>query len=357
MNARTWALAGLAAIVGGWACVVPAQVSATPAKADETGMHAQVLVLGTAHLSRLTPALTDAALAPLVARLAAFRPDIIAIEAMPAESCDTAARHPATFDPQEFAAYCPNVEAAKKSTGLDVPAAMAEMNRLLGQWPATPNPGQRRRLAAVAMAAGEYGTAALQWQQLAATEQREGDGIDAAVAAQLKAMAAQTDEVNRVAVPVAQRISLARLHAIDDHSGDNVTVADAAAYGQAIQRAWSGAEASMRAVREREALAVRDKDALALYRHLNDPAVLRATVDSDFGAAASEPSAEKYGRIYVGGWETRNLRMAANIRAAFRERPNARVLVIVGSSHKPMLDRLLGTLEGVDIVDAITVLR
>ena len=174
---------------------------------------------------------------------------------------------------------------------------------------------------------------------------------------QLKAMAVQTDEVNRVAVPVAQRLSLARLHAIDDHSGDNVAVSNAAAYGQAIQRAWNGAEAQMRPVREREALLLRDKDALALYRHLNDPAVLRVTVDSDFGAAASEPSPEKYGRIYVGGWETRNLRMAANVRAVFRERPSTRVLVIVGSSHKPMLDRLVGALEGVDIVDALKVLR
>jgi hypothetical protein len=348
MNAKLMKLAGLTALVGalagGWSGAAQAQ-------------RAQVLVLGTAHLERLEPALSDAALAPLIARLAAFRPDIIAIENLPAESCDTAARHPAAYDPQAFATYCPNLDAARRSTGLDVPAALADMNRLLAQWPASPRPAQRRQLAAVALSAGETGTAMLQWQQLPAQEQREGDGIDAALLARLRTAGARTGEVARVAVPVAQRLSLARLHAMDDHSGDNIAIANPAAYGQAIQKAWNSAEAPMRIIRERESALVRSQDALAFYRHLNDPAVLRVTTDSDFAAAAAEPSPERYGRIYVGAWETRNLRMAANIRAAFRERPDARVLVIVGSSHKPILDRLLGMLDGVDIVDAANMLR
>ena len=53
----------------------------------------------------------------------------------------------------------------------------------------------------------------------------------------------------------------------------------------------------------------------------------------------------------------RNLRMVANIRAAFRDRPGARVLSIVGASHKPWFDSLLGQMQGVDIVDANTVLQ
>ncbi|GAB3355760.1 hypothetical protein [Lysobacter tyrosinilyticus] len=40
---------------------------------------------------------------------------------------------------------------------------------------------------------------------------------------------------------------------------------------------------------------------------------------------------KNYGQLYVAGGETRNLRLVANIRAAFRERPGARVLSIVGS--------------------------
>jgi hypothetical protein len=56
--------------------------------------------------------------------------------------------------------------------------------------------------------------------------------------------------------------------------------------------------------------------------------------DSDFGPALEEPSKQGYGRFYVGYWETRNLRMAANIREAIGTHPSRRTLVIVGASHK-----------------------
>jgi hypothetical protein len=49
--------------------------------------------------------------------------------------------------------------------------------------------------------------------------------------------------------------------------------------------------------------------------------------------------------------------MVANIRETFRERPGARVLSIVGVSHKPWFDAWLGQLQGVDIVDVAGVLK
>lgn len=59
----------------------------------------------------------------------------------------------------------------------------------------------------------------------------------------------------------------------------------------------------------------------------------------------------------MAGWETRNLRMAANIREAFRERPAARVLSVVGASHKPWFDAWLGQMQGVAIVAAARILN
>jgi hypothetical protein len=68
-------------------------------------------------------------------------------------------------------------------------------------------------------------------------------------------------------------------------------------------------------------------------------------------------SKEGYPQTWVAGWEIRNLRMVANVRETFRERPGARVLSVVGASHKPWFDSWLGQLQGVDIVDALTVLK
>jgi len=49
--------------------------------------------------------------------------------------------------------------------------------------------------------------------------------------------------------------------------------------------------------------------------------------------------------------------MAANIRSAFGSKPDARVLVIVGSTHKGYLDAYLNMMQDVRIVDAMQVLR
>lgn len=51
------------------------------------------------------------------------------------------------------------------------------------------------------------------------------------------------------------------------------------------------------------------------------------TFASDFGAALEEPSAGRFGRGYLGYWETRNLRMASNIRDMFAVQPGVRGLV------------------------------
>jgi len=63
------------------------------------------------------------------------------------------------------------------------------------------------------------------------------------------------------------------------------------------------------------------------------------------------------GRVRLAGWEVRNLRMAANIRQAAAGAPGGRVLVIVGSGHKPWLEAYLGMMADVRIADALAVLR
>jgi hypothetical protein len=337
-----------------------AAIAAAPARAADDAAPAhtptRILVLGTAHLVELTRSPDARALEPLVARLVAFHPDVVAVEAMSGEGCDLAARHPARYDPQDVAHYCPSTTAAARAaTGLDAPAALARLHALLAAWPAAPSPTQRRTLAATALAAGEPDTARLQWTALPPDERRATDGLTAALAATLDAP--PTGEIELLALPVAARRGLARLDAVDDHSGDNVDVADGAAYGRAIQAAWDQAAGPVKPLREREAALLAAGDVLGLYRALNDPDAQRIKAAADFGAASREPSPQHYGRIYVAGWEARNLRIAGNVAAAIRERPGARVLVLIGASHKPWLERLLGGMQDVEIVDAKSVLR
>jgi pheromone shutdown protein TraB len=96
---------------------------------------------------------------------------------------------------------------------------------------------------------------------------------------------------------------------------------------------------------------------MKMYRAMNDRSEDKLIYDSDFGAALEEPSPQQFGRGYVAYWETRNLRMAANIREAIGLHPGSRTLVIVGASHKGYLEAYLNQMHDVRIVDALQVLR
>lgn len=324
---------------------------------DLAGPRSQVLVLGSVHLSGLPESFKPDLLQPVMQRLAAFKPDIIAVETLPGEQCDLLARHPDIYLPEDVGPYCVSTAAAKAATGLDVPAAAAQVHKTLRNWPAKPSAAQRRHLAALFLAAAERPSALVQWLQLDAAEQKAGDGLDATLVAQLQKIASSRNESFLIGSHLAARLGLQRIYNTDDHTGDNLQPDDVEAYGAAIRKAWDGAAAGMKEYREQEDRLVKDGDMLALYRLVNSPELLRKAIAADFGAALREPSPQRYGRQYVGSWEARNLRMVASIRVAFRERPGARVLAIVGSSHKPWYDGLLSQMQGVDSVDALQVLK
>jgi len=336
---------------------VSAQIDLSTLDDGMAGSRAQVLVLGSVHLSGMPEGFRAESLEPVLDRLAAFKPDVIAIESMPGETCDLMRRHAAVYGEDAVDTYCPDPSAAKAATGLDVPAAIVEAERLLEGGFDSATPAQRRRLAAVFLAAGDNASALVQWLLLPEAERRAGDGLDETLVAAMRKRERYNNESYQIGSRLAVRLGLQRVVPSDDHTGDNLRISDVQAYGNAIQRAWDGASAEARTMREREMALGAKGDMLPLYRLVNSPDYLRVALAADFGAAMAEPSPERYGRQYVAGWEARNLRMAANVRAAFRERPGARVLFIVGASHKPWMDALLGQMLGVDIVDAERILE
>ncbi|MDH5833308.1 DUF5694 domain-containing protein [Luteimonas kalidii] len=336
--------------------------SATPAAAAAStvrlsGDPTRVLVLGTVHLGQEGGGdVTPEAIEPVLLRLAAYAPEIITIESMPGETCDLMARHPEVYDPEGGAQYCPDTAAARSATGLDVPAAIASMERQLADWPDAPTPAQRRRLAATFLAAGDPNSALVQWLHLGEQERRPGDGLDEVLVAALRKRADSDNENTVIAVALAVRLGLQRVHPVDDHTGDNLRIDDMDGFATAIRSAWDSAPPECGALRARDKALREAPDLLPLYRHTNSADYQRMPMACDFALALAEPSPQRFGRQYVGGWDLRNLRMVANIGTTFRERPGARVLSIVGASHKAWFDRLLGQLQGVDMVDAAEIL-
>lgn len=339
-------------------CLALADTGLARLDADMVGPRSQVLVLGSVHLGQQPKGtvIAQQQLDPLLDRLAAYAPNIIAIEGLSGETCDLMRRHSTVYDPEDVKTYCPDTSKAAAATGLDTPAAIAEVRRQLKQWPSAPTAAQRRHLAATFLAAGDPTSAVVQWLQLPANERHPGDGLDEALVASLQKAESRPSESVQVAARLAVRLGLQRVYPIDDHTADNGDIDDAAAYGKAIQGAWDKAAPRAKAMNDEERELVRKGDMLAVYRFINTPANERLRSESDFAAALKDDSPQHYGQRYVAGWDGRNLRMASNIRAASADYPGARVLVIVGATHKPWLDGLMGQIQGVEIVDALRVL-
>lgn len=353
---KLFAIAGLSLGLIGPAAA-QSQVDLSTLDTGMAGPRAQVLVLGSVHLSGMPKSFKPESLEPVLDRLAAFKPELITIEAMSGETCDLVARHPGVYAPEDIRPYCRDPAPARAATGLDVPAAIAEVRKTLKTWPSQPTPAQRRRLAATFLAANDSASAFVQWLYLPKSERHVGDGLDAGLVALLQKFETRNNENFHIGARLAVRLGLQRLYAVDDHTGDNVAIDDPQRYGKAIQKAWDTASAAALASRKQQDRLSEQSQMLALYRLINTPEAQRLAIDADFGAAMRDDSPQHYGQLYVAGWEGRNLRMVANIRAAFGDYPGARVLSIVGASHKPWFDNLLGQMQGVDVIDAGQILK
>ncbi|HEL3784829.1 TPA: hypothetical protein UM046_002605 [Stenotrophomonas maltophilia] len=328
-------------------------------KGPPAGRPNEVLVLGTPHLSGLPKTFTPELLEPLLKRLQAWQPTAIAVENLSGLQCDFMRRNPARYA-DSVETYCIDPAPAQAATGLDVPSANAEMERLLAQWPTSPTPAQRRRLAAVFLAAGENGSAVVQWLRLPKDERRAADSLTPELVQFLDRRMARPDEVGMIAGVLAARLGLERLWSVDDHTGDApILKAQEKAYGAALKAAWDNPASAARFAADEslEANLGKPDGLLALYRNYNAPETAMTVYDSDFGAALVEPSTEEFGRNYVGYWETRNLRMVANMRDVLGQHPGSRMLAIVGASHKGYYEAYLNQMHDVQLVSADAVLR
>ncbi|PCH65843.1 MAG: hypothetical protein COC12_14050 [Rhodobacteraceae bacterium] len=326
-------------------------------KGPQYGLQNQVLVLGTPHLSGLPDSFRIDELTPLINRLAMWGPQIITIESISGQQCEFMRNYPDQYK-DNVEAYCWDATPALTATGLNVAQATAETEQLLAQWPENPKAADRRNLAALFLASADRASALVQWLRLPENERYSGDGLDDTLVALLNALTTKQNENYQIAAPLAARLGLERLYPIDDHTAGFV-YADEEAYGAAIMKAWDNPALQKRKEIGKALYAnLGTTDGLLeIYRSFNAPKMALLIFESDFGAALEDPSPQAFGRGYVTYWETRNLRMAANIRDVFGGKPGSRALVIIGASHKAYLESYLNQMHDMRIVDAEKVLR
>ena len=344
------------------ACIAAASAQ-TPAfdprawKGSRAGPPTRVLTVGTAHLAGLPVPVDHTMTSLLLDKLSAFEPDIITVEVVSGEQCDTLKRYAGSY-PDSFKVWCTNVESAQHVSGMDAPAAAAEIHETLSSWPKDPTAAARRRLTKLFLATGDVASALVQWRRLPANEQVISEGLSDEALKLLDRLGARHDEVNEIAVALAVRRGLERIYPVDDHTSDAVLIDEGPEFDAAQQAAWRVAPSKALAhERDLEKTLKTPTDVLNLFRFINQPGTLKQNIESDFRASLSQNTPGLYGRHYVSSWEVRNLRMVANICATFGSRPGARVLNIVGNSHKAYYDAYLNLMHDVELVDTQAVLR
>lgn len=323
-------------------------------KSEIAGRPAQVLVLGTMHLSQLPEGFNPKLLDPLLDRLVSYKPQIITIEDRSAEDCEILRLFQARYGADTYNAYCSSMDEIEKATGLDVPAASARVDEMLATWPASPTPARRRHLAMLFLAAGDRASALVQWLRLPEADRHAGDGLTEAMVRIIERKGKPLNEDYAIAAVLAARLGLERVYPVDDQTaGWAMDKKTEDAFGEAVEAAWK--EKPNPVVERQDQLEKHLRtgaDVLRLYRLLNAPETQRQMIAADMGRNARYPSAALYGRQYVDSWEARNLRIAANIRLASARHPQARVLSIIGATHKGYLDAYLNMMQDIRLVDA-----
>lgn len=337
------------------------EIANAVAVADEAaarrGNLSQVAVLGTAHLSALPKDFDMRRLAGLIDKLAAWKPEKIAIENISGAQCDYLKTYAFAYE-GTWKDYCWDPAAARAALRLDGAAAEAEIERILAKATVNRLPAQRRRLAALFLAAGEPASAMVQWMRLPAAERHSDNSLPQSLVDELIKLEAKRGESYVIAVPLAVRLGHERVYPVDDHTGDRATgLIDPKIYEQEITAIWANDAVSARRTADEswDKRIAEGGDILAWYRWMNSAELGRLAVTSDFGAAAGARVPGDSGRKYLAYWETRNMRMVANIRETVGG--GARVLAIVGSSHKPYYERYLGVSSDIEIADIDRILR
>jgi hypothetical protein len=188
-------------------------------------------------------------------------------------------------------------------------------------------------------------TALVQWSYLPEDYRKDCREIPEGVRAYLENRLKSQNERISLGVALARKLGLERLHYIDDHHdkdlynrivGDLITALEAKGADKGIEE-----HPFFKDSLERRQQAVEEKDLYPYFRYLNSP---------EYGARDSEVQWDiwfKTGvesgldRTRLALWEVRNLNMASHVRRATALIPGGRMLVIVGSAHKPFLETYL----------------
>lgn len=315
----------------------------------------EVLVLGTMHLAAYNEQLTTAHLVSVLDALEHYAPSRIGVELLPADELALLREH-AAHDPaaaELLGMFGKRIvtlgDTMQKALQLSRTQANQHARSMLPD-AATLSADDRALLVGLLLAAYEYPSALLQWSYLPESLREDDSRWPAHVREQLRKALASANEVSTLAVPLARRLGLQQIHAIDSqYEGIRTLAAPRAAledlFSDPRRSEWRTAE-RVRGDENLRQNAFAAGDLLPLYQWLNSHEYMTWDVEQ-WRWLFETRHASGLDRFRYAMWELRNQRIATNIvDAAASTRPE-RLVVIIGSAHKAALDESLSQLLSV----------
>lgn len=322
------------------------------------GRPTEVAVFGTMHLSGIAGFQTDWA-AHVVDRLAAWQPDLVLIEQLPAGEIEMMRQDP-EFDPVIDRSARRAVlwaDQARETLATTRSATAAELARPLGP---DAGPAERRRRAALYLLAYDPASALVHWLALPEAERRPGDGLNPTLVEALNAEITRQNETTLIAAPLAHHLGHERVYPFDSQAEKAAYTADV----DAIMTAFEASTVMTETLQGPDAAALQSvsrnvidpESLLASLVQMNSPEHQAIDVSVQW-ASFARADMDGLGRTRVAYWESRNYAMAAHARRLMARHPGQRILIIVGAAHKPYLDDLLDRSMDIEIIDTQALLE
>ena len=321
----------------------------------------KVFVLGTTHLSGVADQFEPSMVDSLITLLDAYGPDAIGVENRSGRQIAAMERWGGRFEAvldryagtsvhhghliREQAGWTWS-EANRRADSL-LAVARSDTTRL----------GDEGRLALIQhlLAAYRLQTAALQWKYLAPEARSAQSVLPDTTIADLNKRLTAANETYSIGMRLAHRRGHQRLYPIDDQTEKDLAMepgrALMSAIGDSMRQVFDTHPVFQRADSIEKA-ALEEGTLLPYYHYVNQEKVGRADVNVQWRTMLEVDRPDKSGRQLLALWETRNLHSVGHIQRMVAQHPGERVLVIVGSSHKPFYDTYLRQMMGVKVVEA-----
>lgn len=217
---------------------------------------------------------------------------------------------------------------------------------------ATLDEADRARLVSELLASYELARAALHFTELSESARQQAR-LPAEVRLKLDAILSRMDEIYSLALPLAKRLKLKQLDAVDAH-GDGLQImawpedSQNKVFGHPLKQAIAK-EPLFKAIDTRLLADNTQGDLQPFYDWLNSGEYLRGDIGKQWAPFLRMSDTDGYGKARLALWELRNQQIAANIAALSAQPGVKRVLVIYGIAHKPFLDAALTSLSHVQL--------